>query len=99
MYIRAPKTILVTSVEYILCDKSNILAGFGLTPLALATAPVATEAKIPMIVMAAATSIIPSRSPFIVRSGFALPQVTAPIADWAAKNNIHTRTSCTTCHR
>src|SRR5437762_10582688 len=41
-----------------------------------------------MVVMAAATSIIPTRSPFIVRSGFALPQVTAPIADWAAKNDI-----------
>jgi branched-chain amino acid transport system substrate-binding protein len=41
-----------------------------------------------MIVMAAATSIIPSRSPFIVRAGFALPPVTAPIADWAAKNKI-----------
>ena len=65
-----------------------VLAGFGLTPLALATAPVATEAKVPMIVMAAATSIIPQRSPFIVRSGFTLPQVTAPLADWAAKNRI-----------
>ena len=69
-------------------DNVNVLAGFGLTPLALAAAPVATEAKVPMIVMAAATSIIPTRSPYIVRSGFALPQVTAPMADWAAKNKI-----------
>ena len=69
-------------------DQVNVLAGFGLTPLALAAAPVATEAKVPMIVMAAATSIIPTRSPFIVRAGFALPQVTAPIAEWALKNNI-----------
>ncbi len=69
-------------------DKVAVLAGFGLTPLALAAAPVATEAKIPMIVMAAATSIIPTRSPFIVRSGFTLPQVTAPIAEWAARNGI-----------
>src|SRR6185369_10322504 len=44
--------------------------------------------KVPMIVMAAATSAIPQRSPFIVRSGFALPQVTAPLADWAPKNGI-----------
>jgi branched-chain amino acid transport system substrate-binding protein len=36
-------------------DKVTVLAGFGLTPLALAAAPVATEAKVPMIVMAAAT--------------------------------------------
>src|SRR5256884_6994564 len=66
----------------------SIIAGFGLTPLALATAPLATEAKVPMIVMCAGTSIIPQRSPFIVRTGFTLPQNTAPIADWAAKNKI-----------
>jgi branched-chain amino acid transport system substrate-binding protein len=65
-----------------------VLAGFGLTPLAFAAAPVATETKVPMIVMAAATSVIPQRSPFIVRSGFALPQVTAPLAGWAPKNGI-----------
>ena len=41
-----------------------------------------------MIVMAAATSIIPTKSPMIVRTGFTLPQVTGPIADWAAKNKI-----------
>ena len=50
-------------------DKVTVLAGFGLTPLALAAAPVATEAKVPMVVMAAATGMIPTRSPFIVRTG------------------------------
>jgi len=69
-------------------DKVNVLAGFGLTPLALATAPIATQAKVPMIVMAAATSSITEQSPMIVRSGFTLPQITTPMADWAAKNNI-----------
>ena len=69
-------------------DKVNVLAGFGLTPLALATAPIATQAKVPMIVMAAATSSITEQSPMIVRSGFTLPQITTPLADWAAKNNI-----------
>lgn len=84
----APETTKRIAQEFVVQEKVAILAGFGLTPLALATAPVATEAKIPMIVMAAATSIIPTRSPFIVRSGFTLPQVTAPMADWAAKNKI-----------
>jgi branched-chain amino acid transport system substrate-binding protein len=84
----APETTKRIAQELVVQEKIAILAGFGLTPLALATAPVATEAKVPMIVMAAATSIIPTRSPFIVRSGFTLPQVTAPIADWAAKNKI-----------
>ena len=84
----APETTKRIAQELLVQEKVAVLAGFGLTPLALATAPVATEAKVPMIVMAAATSIIPTRSPFIVRSGFTLPQVTAPIADWAAKNKI-----------
>jgi branched-chain amino acid transport system substrate-binding protein len=84
----APETTKRIAQELIVQDKVHVLAGFGLTPLALAAAPVATEAKVPMIVMAAATSIIPSKSPFIVRSGFTLPQVTGPIADWAAKNKV-----------
>jgi len=84
----APETTKRLAQELIARDRVSFLAGFGLTLLALATAPVATEAKVPMIVMAAATSIIPQRSPFIVRSGFTLPQVTAPIAEWAAKNGI-----------
>lgn len=74
--------------ELVARDKVQVLAGFGLTPLALAAAPVATQAKVPMIVMAAATSIIPQRSPYIVRTGFTLAQVTAPLADWAAKNKV-----------
>jgi branched-chain amino acid transport system substrate-binding protein len=84
----APETTKRIAQEMVVQEHATILAGFGLTPLAFATAPVATEAKVPMIVMAAATSIIPQRSPFIVRSGFTLPQVTAPMAEWAGKNKI-----------
>jgi len=76
--------------ELVSRDKVQVLAGFGLTPLAFAAAPVATQAKVPMIVMAAATSVIPQRSPYIVRTGFTLAQVTAPMAQWAAKNKIRT---------
>jgi branched-chain amino acid transport system substrate-binding protein len=83
-----PDTTKRIAQELVVQDKVDVLAGFGLTPLALATAPVATEAKVPMIVMVAATAIIPTRSPFIVRTGFTLPQVTGPIADWAARNKI-----------
>lgn len=74
--------------ELVVRDKVNVLAGFGLTPLALAAAPVATQAKVPEVVMAAATSIITEKSPFIVRSSFTLPQVTKGIAEWAGKNEI-----------
>jgi branched-chain amino acid transport system substrate-binding protein len=84
----APETTKRIAQELVTRDHVAFLAGFGLTPLALAAAPIATEAKVPMIVMGAATSIIPQRSPFIVRSGFTLPQVTAPIAEWASRNRI-----------
>ena len=84
----APETTKRIAQELVVQDKVTVLAGFGLTPLALAAAPVATQSKTPMIVMAAATSIITSKSPYIVRSGFTLPQVTWPIAEWAAKNGI-----------
>ena len=74
--------------ELIANDKVDFLAGFGLTPSALAVAPLATEAKKPMIIMNAATSIITTRSPYIARVSFTLPQVTAPMATWALKNGI-----------
>ena len=70
-------------------DKAKLLMGFGLTPLALAVAPVATEAKVPEIVTAAATAVITEKSPYIVRTSFTLPQVAAPMADWCLKNDIH----------
>ena len=52
---------------------------------ALATAPIATQSKTPMVVMAAATSVITEKSPFVVRAGFTLPQVTSPLANWAGR--------------
>jgi branched-chain amino acid transport system substrate-binding protein len=74
--------------ELVVNDKVDVLAGFGTTPLAFATAPIATQSKTPMIVTAAATSSITEASPYIVRTSFTLPQATVPIADWAAKNKI-----------
>jgi branched-chain amino acid transport system substrate-binding protein len=84
----APDVTKRIAQELVVNDKVNVLAGFGLTPLALATAPVATQAKTPMVVMAAATSIITEASPYIVRTSFTAPQVVTVLADWAAKNNI-----------
>ena len=74
--------------ELIVNDKVSFLAGFGVTPAALAVAPLATEAKIPQIVTAAGTSIITERSPYIVRTSFTLAQSSVIIADWAVKNGI-----------
>ena len=74
--------------ELVVNEKVGVLAGFGLTPLALATAPIATQSKTPELVMAAATSSITEASPFIVRTSFTLPQVTVSMADWAPRNGI-----------
>ncbi|PVE25767.1 ABC transporter substrate-binding protein [Microvirga sp. KLBC 81] len=74
--------------ELIVNDKVGVIAGFGLTPLALAPAPLATQAKVPAVVMAAATATITEASPYIVRTSFTLPQATVPMADWASQNGI-----------
>lgn len=74
--------------ELLVRDRVDVLAGFGLTPLALAAAPLATQAKKMEVVMAAATSMITEASPYITRTSFTLPQATMPMAEWAAKNGI-----------
>jgi branched-chain amino acid transport system substrate-binding protein len=74
--------------ELISNDHAAVLMGFGLTPLALAVAPLATEAKVPMIVTAAATAMITEKSPYIVRTSFTLPQMAAPMADWSLKSGL-----------
>jgi branched-chain amino acid transport system substrate-binding protein len=74
--------------ELIVNDKVTAIAGFGLTPLALATAPLATQAKTPMVVMAAATSVITERSPFVVRTSQVVPQIAGPFGTWAAQQGI-----------
>lgn len=79
--------------ELIVNDKVAAISGFSLTPLALAVAPVITQAKIPAIIMTAGTSIITERSPYFVRVSFTLPQQSVPIAEWIAKNGAKTAVS------
>ena len=74
--------------ELVVRDKVDFLAGFGLTPEALAVAPIAQQAKKPMIIMNAATSVITTKSDYIARFSMTLPQISAPMGDWALKNNI-----------
>ena len=84
----APDVTKRLAQELVVNEKVNVLAGFGLTPLALATAPIATQSKTPLVVMAAATSSITQASPFIVRTSFTLPQAAVALGDWAPKDNI-----------
>jgi branched-chain amino acid transport system substrate-binding protein len=74
--------------DMIVNDKVTFLAGFGITPAAMAVAPLSAEAKMPEIVTAAGTSIITEKSPYIARTSFTLAQSTVPMADWSAQNGI-----------
>jgi branched-chain amino acid transport system substrate-binding protein len=74
--------------ELVVREKVDFLAGFGLTPEALAVAEIATQAKKPMIVMNAATSVITTKSPYVVRLSMTLAQDTAPLGTWAARNGV-----------
>lgn len=74
--------------ELIVNDKVDVIAGFGLTPIALAVAPVATESKTPMVLMAAQTQAITDASPYIVRSSGTITQVTSGVAKWAVDDGI-----------
>ena len=84
----APDKTKRLTQELIVNDKVNVIAGFEITPAALVAAPLATEAKIVEVVMAAGTSIITERSPYIVRTSDTVPQSSVIIADWAAQNGI-----------
>ena len=75
--------------ELVINDHVVALGGFGLTPLALAASSVATQAKVPEVVMAAATSSITEASPYITRTSQALPQTVAPFTNWCIANGIH----------
>jgi len=74
--------------ELVARDKVDFLAGMDFTPNAMAAAPISAESKTPMIVMNAASSVVTTRSPYIARFSMTLPQVSAPMATWAAKNGI-----------
>jgi branched-chain amino acid transport system substrate-binding protein len=70
--------------ELVVRDGADILAGFTLTPEALGAASVSEEAKKLMVDMNAATAIVTTKSPYIVRTSFTLPQVAETLGTWAA---------------
>ena len=83
-----PDTTRRLAQELVVNDKVSVIAGFGLTPCALAAAPIATQSKTPLVVMAAGTSSITEASPFVTRTSVTLPQVAVGMAEWSNKNNI-----------
>jgi len=71
--------------ELVVREKVDLLAGVIFTPNAMAMAPIATEAKVPFVIMNAGTSVITTRSPYIVRTSFTLWQASYPLGQWASK--------------
>ncbi len=84
----APDIAKRLAQELVVRDKVDMLAGFVLTPNALAAADVSAEAKKFMVVMNAATSIITTKSPYMIRTSVTLPQIAETFGAWAVKNGI-----------
>lgn len=74
--------------ELIVKDKVDYLGGFVFTPNAFAVAPLIQQSQTPTVIFNAATSAITDKSEFFLRTSYTLWQVTVPLAQWAAKNNI-----------
>src|SRR5215831_1961655 len=82
----APDVAKRIAREYVVNDNVDILAGFVLTPNALAAGDVSAEAKKFMVVMNAATSIITTKSPYMARTSVTTPQLNESLGTWAFKN-------------
>ena len=84
----APDVAKRLATELITRDNVDILAGFVLTPNALAVGPVSEQAKKFMVVMNAATAIVTTKSPYIARVSMTVPQLNEPLGTWAEKNGV-----------
>src|SRR3981189_264822 len=84
----APDVAKRLAQELVVRDNVDILAGWVLTPNAMAAGDVSAEAKKFMVVMNAATSIIITKSPYMIRTSVTLPQVMETFGTWAAKSGL-----------
>src|SRR5919198_4248579 len=84
----APDVAKRIAREYVVNENVDILTGFVLTPNALAAGDVTAEAKKFMVVMNAATAIITTKSPYMVRTSATIPQLTETFGTWARKSGI-----------
>jgi branched-chain amino acid transport system substrate-binding protein len=84
----APDVAKRLAQELVVRDRVDILAGFVLTPNALAASDVSMQAKKFMVIMNAATSIITTKSDYSVRTSLTLPQVCATFGTWAHKTGV-----------
>ena len=74
--------------ELVVREKVKFLTGFDLSPHAMAVAEIANQAKIPVVIMNAATASITRGSPYYVRVSMTIPQHVVPLAKWAYDNGV-----------
>src|SRR6266540_3570750 len=84
----APDVAKRLAQELVVRDNVDVLAGFILTPNAIAASDISAQAKKPMVIMNAATAIITTKSPYSVRTSLTLPQVADTFGTWAVKSGI-----------
>jgi branched-chain amino acid transport system substrate-binding protein len=84
----APDAAKRIAQELIVRDKANILTGLDFSPNAYAVGAIATQARIPAIVMNAASSAITTSSPYVARLSFTVQQVTEPMARYMLKQGV-----------
>ena len=70
--------------ELVTRDKVDILAGFVLTPNAMAAGDVSKAGKKFMVVMNAATSVVTTKSPYMTRTSMTIPQLNTAFGKWVA---------------
>ena len=84
----APDAAKRIAQELVVRDKVNVLTGLDFSPNAYAVGAIATQAKVPTIVMNAASSAITTSSPYIARLSFTVQQVTDPMARYMLKQGV-----------
>jgi len=84
----APDIAKRLAQELIVRENVDLLAGFALTPNALAAGDVSAQAKKFMVNMNAATAIITTKSPYMVRTSFTVPQLNDTLGAWAYRNGV-----------
>jgi len=84
----APDVAKRLATELVTRDNVDILAGFVLTPNAIAAAAVSEQAKKFMVVMNAATAIVTTKSPYMARVSMTVPQLNETLGTWAEKNGV-----------
>jgi branched-chain amino acid transport system substrate-binding protein len=84
----APDVATRLAQELVTRDKVDILAGFALSPNAIAVSKVSKDAKKFMVIMNAATTVIITMSPYSIRTSTTLPSVGMTAGSWAYRSGI-----------